>query len=114
MTHIIDTETIIHLKQVLKKDAFSSLIDIYIADTQTHVLNLKQSINENNATESHRLAHTIRGSSANIGARALQEICEKIEQFCKQGNLQDAKNHIDRIETITQQTLTEIRNIEAQ
>jgi HPt (histidine-containing phosphotransfer) domain-containing protein len=111
MTQIIDIETIINLKQALKKDVFSSLVNIYITDTETYVLNLKQCINENNAIEAHRLAHTIRGSSANMGARALQEICETVEQLCKLGHLQDAKNHIDSVQTISQQTLTEIRNL---
>lgn len=109
MTDIISLKTIEHLKKSLKEDVFSSLINIYIADTQKYVFELIQCLQQNNPQEAYRLAHTVKGSSANMGAQALQEILGNIEAYCKKGNLIEAKNHIKNILSISQQTLTEMR-----
>jgi HPt (histidine-containing phosphotransfer) domain-containing protein len=109
MTPIINSETTNYLKKMLKKDVFSSLIEIYVKDTQKYIFDLEQCLNQNNAQDAYRLAHTIKGSSANMGATELCKTCEAVELLCKQGNLQGAKNHMPNLHLISQQTLNEMR-----
>jgi CheY-like chemotaxis protein/HPt (histidine-containing phosphotransfer) domain-containing protein len=44
-----------------------------------------------------RLAHTVKGSSANIGARAISEVAEEIETQVRSGNLERTASQIERL-----------------
>jgi len=56
------------------------LIESYVSQTEQHLKALESSIHERNGKEREHWAHTIKGSSANAGAKGMQEIAQRIEQ----------------------------------
>ncbi len=56
------------------------LIETYLSQTEQHLKALESSVHESNEKELGHWAHTIKGSSANAGAKGMQEIAGRIEQ----------------------------------
>ena len=56
------------------------LIETYLSQTEQHLKALESSVHESNEEELEHWAHTIKGSSANAGAKGMQEIAGRIEQ----------------------------------
>ena len=62
------------------------LIEAFLSNTEEHLKALEAALHEGNGEEVERQAHTIKGSSANAGAKALQEIADRIEQIGSGGS----------------------------
>jgi CheY-like chemotaxis protein len=57
------------------------LIEAYVSQTEQHLKALESSVHERKRKDVERWAHTIKGSSANAGAKGMQEIAGRIEQI---------------------------------
>jgi two-component system, sensor histidine kinase and response regulator len=66
------------------------LIDTFLADNEQHLLALESALRELNAEMFKREAHTIKGSSANMGAKGMREIASRLEQIGASGELDPA------------------------
>jgi PAS domain S-box-containing protein len=55
------------------------LIESYLSDTRRRLAELESAVQEKNGEEVKRQTHTIKGSSANAGAKGLQEIARRME-----------------------------------
>jgi PAS domain S-box-containing protein len=56
------------------------LVESYLSNTEQHLKALESSVHEGAWEEVERWAHTIKGSSANAGAKGMQEIARRIEE----------------------------------
>ncbi|HKB65577.1 MAG TPA: Hpt domain-containing protein [Pyrinomonadaceae bacterium] len=61
-------------------DFVTELIDLFLEDTAVQLESLKVAVSKNDVTEVRRLAHLVKGSSGNIGALGLAELCQEIEK----------------------------------
>ena len=57
------------------------LIESYVSQTEQLLKALEACVHEGNEQEMRQRAHTIKGSSANAGAKGMQEIADRIEQL---------------------------------
>lgn len=55
------------------------LIDMYLEDAKGHVDTLTGMLQAGEAEGLRQAAHTLKGSSANIGANLIMEVCTRIE-----------------------------------
>jgi CheY-like chemotaxis protein/HPt (histidine-containing phosphotransfer) domain-containing protein len=62
------------------------LIEAFLSSTEVHLKALETALHEGNGEEVERRAHTIKGSSANAGARGMQEIADRIERIGASGS----------------------------
>ena len=85
MTPHIDTEQLAELKEVLE-DEFSVLIDTYLTDAKLRLNLIKNGIATQDYEAVRLAAHSLKGASANLGAQALAQLCEKLEHDCKVGH----------------------------
>ena len=60
-------------------DFVTELIDLFLEDTAVQLESLKVAVSKNDVTEVRRLAHLVKGSSGNIGAVGLAELCQEME-----------------------------------
>lgn len=60
---------------------------IFLEDTEESLKQLEQAIAAQNIPAIIDLAHTVRGSSANVGARALARAARKLEQVTHSSQL---------------------------
>ncbi len=86
MVDAINTNMIDELKELMEDD-FSILIETFLTDCESRIVDLKAAILEKNATEIRELAHGLKGSSSNLGADKLSEISSSMEIMGRENNL---------------------------
>jgi histidine phosphotransfer protein HptB len=87
---IIDPEAIASLKDLNPGDdgAFlKEILGIYVEDTPKRLAELRTFLASGDAAAFTRAAHTIKGSSANVGALALRSAAERLESVSKREGL---------------------------
>ena len=94
----INQEMIEELREIMEDD-FDELISTYVEDSKARIIELGSAFNVLNHIEIRDAAHTLKGSSANLGAMALSEFCAELEDLAKQEDSADAVGIIEKITT---------------
>ena len=74
-------EALKKFQQADEPDFVTELIDLFLDDTAVQLESLKGAVSTNDVTEVRRLAHLVKGSSGNIGAVGLAELCQEMENL---------------------------------
>ncbi len=93
------------------KELLNELIGIYIKDTPGYIGSLHQALAKKDLPEMQRLAHTLKGSSGNLGAVRMQKIALEIEKACKEGDASRASILIGTVDSEFETLKKEIENI---
>lgn len=72
----LDLDVLSALREIME-DGFSTLIDTFLADCETRLQVLRQA---NTAEQLIATAHSFKGSSSNMGAVRLAELCGQLER----------------------------------
>jgi HPt (histidine-containing phosphotransfer) domain-containing protein len=86
----IDPDAISNLKELNpgdNGDFLREIVCIYIEDTPKRIAELKASLASGDIEVFTRAAHTIKGSSANVGALALKGVAERLEFLSRREGL---------------------------
>ena len=92
----INEEMIKELREIMEED-FVELVSTYVSDSREKIRNLDAAFNTVNHENLRSLAHTLKGSSANLGAMALSSFCAELEGLAKEERSTEAENIIERI-----------------
>src|SRR5439155_174278 len=68
------------MQQAGKPDFLQQVIRLYLADTQRLLAAMRGALENADASTLHRGAHTLKSSSANVGALKLAELCKMLER----------------------------------
>ena len=66
-------------QQTGEPDFITELIDLFLTDTAVQLKSLRVAVSNNNVPEVRRLAHLVKGSSGNIGAGGMAQLCQEME-----------------------------------
>ncbi|HRE82117.1 MAG TPA: Hpt domain-containing protein [Opitutaceae bacterium] len=82
---IIDLEAIENLRALNPDDNgfLKEIIDIFLDDTPARIAELKQTLSAGDIPGFSRAAHSIKGSSSNVGASRLRSVAERLEHGSK-------------------------------
>ena len=83
---VIDPHAIENLRSLNPGDNdefLREITGIFLEDTPQRLAELEQSLTEGDAARFARAAHSIKGSSANLGAMALRNAAENLEQHAR-------------------------------
>ena len=86
----LDEEALAELRDVME-DEFDILIQTYITDSRERIEALHQALSGNDQDAFAKTAHSFKGSSINIGASRLGDLCLKAEKAGREGRLDDAR-----------------------
>ncbi len=89
----IDLVTVKELVEIMGED-MPMLLDSYIADTRAKLTQLAKLHPDTDQESIFRLAHSLKGSSRNIGISAFADYCEEIEELARAEKLN--KNGVDQ------------------
>jgi len=107
---VLDLEIIVVLKDVLAGD-FPSLIETFLSDAELKVEDLKLLCQQGQWVEMERPAHTLKGSSSNVGAASLAQACGDLVKQCREGGVAYPAAAIARIEGEFRRAALELRNL---
>jgi len=96
MTQSIDNDNLEMLKEVME-DEFDLLLQTYIDDCQSRIPQMKEQLAAAETDELRRNAHSLKGSSSNIGALPLADLARQLEDLANSGGLDGAAELVDQI-----------------
>lgn len=73
----LDEVVVSELKELLE-DGFSGLVAAYLSDARDNLDKIKKAFEANDLASLSKVAHTLKGSSANVGARSMSELCQEL------------------------------------
>jgi CheY-like chemotaxis protein/HPt (histidine-containing phosphotransfer) domain-containing protein len=88
------------------------LIEMFLTDTPQLMADLHQALAHRSVDELQRAAHTLKSSSASLGAQQLAACCGALERLARERQLDEAAAHLDQIEAAyaqVEQILRELR-----
>lgn len=94
----LDEEALTELQEVMENE-FHILIETYLKDSFERITYLRTAIGSSDPDAFAKTAHSFKGSSVNIGAPKLGELCLKAEKAGRENRLGDAANVVDAIES---------------
>ncbi len=109
---LLDHNVLETLRSILDEDGLQVAIDAYINDSVVQVERMRNSVAGDDMEGLQRAAHSLKGSSGNLGAVVLAEQCQELEQLVKQGRTEGAGTLIDRIEPLLHETCSALKPAE--
>lgn len=112
---IIDKKIIAGLRAMSDKDEpsfLSELIALFLEISPGLINDIKQSAKMVDADNMMQAAHKLKGSSFNLGARHLADICQKIETKGRANDFSDIEPLLDGLDKSYEQTGLELKRIE--
>ena len=88
---ILDEDTIQTLVKMLE-DGLAVVVDEYLRTTPPRLDELRIAARDNDRNRIIRIAHTLKGSSGNLGLTALARACEEIEDNATRNALPDPES----------------------
>jgi HPt (histidine-containing phosphotransfer) domain-containing protein len=82
-----------------KPELLARTINLYLVESPKLIQKLKQAASANHAPEIVRCAHSLKSSSANVGAKALSRYCADIEASARRADGEEARRLVAKIET---------------
>jgi HPt (histidine-containing phosphotransfer) domain-containing protein len=113
---VIDPDAIAGLRELNPGDNgefLREIVGIYIEDTPKRIADLRSSLASGDVAAFTRAAHTIKGSSANVGAVALRSVAERLEFISRKEGLAGVAALIADCEAEFARAAAELRKITA-
>lgn len=92
----LDLQALDMLREVMEDD-FDLLIDTFIDDAAARLDRLSQQYAAMDIDDIRREAHSLKGSSGNIGAAGFSQLCFVLEDQCRNGNSEGIEQRINAI-----------------
>jgi HPt (histidine-containing phosphotransfer) domain-containing protein len=99
---VIDREVLEQLTALQtseKPDLVAQVINLYLVESPKLIEKLKQAAGASDAVEIANTAHTLRSSSANLGATGLTRLCGDIEASARAAVTDGASERVAEVET---------------
>ncbi len=90
-------EELISLSDDGNPELLLELIDIFLSDTPTKLESIVQGAEAADFHAMERAAHSLKGSSGNLGAQRLQESCEQMQYASRAQQLEISRSLAERI-----------------
>jgi HPt (histidine-containing phosphotransfer) domain-containing protein len=94
-------------------DFMIDIIDVYLSDAPARIAELRAAHTSGNAEVFTRAAHTLKSSSACVGAQHFSNLAKAIEMSSREGSMAGLTDQVARLETEFLQVkaaLEEVRN----
>jgi len=82
-----------------KPELLTRVIKLYITESPALLEKLKEAARDGDDVRMANLAHTLKSSSANVGAAVLSRYCGEVESFARRAETEQARRCVSKIET---------------
>ncbi len=73
------------------EELLRTVLEVFLADMPKQIESLEQALNAGDINSSERIAHSIKGASANVGGKYVREVAWEMEKAGKSGDLEKAR-----------------------
>jgi len=101
------------LKDVME-DEYSLLLETFLSDSKLRIEQINDAISQNDADALRKAAHSFKGSSCNIGAPQLTDLCSHAEKIGQDNSMElavEISSRIDEEFSLVSAALLDILNI---
>jgi HPt (histidine-containing phosphotransfer) domain-containing protein len=77
------------------REVYVELLEMLASEASENSVGIESAIAEGNARVAERLAHSLKGASANMAAEPLREIAGELEQLGRIGDLNTARQRLN-------------------
>jgi len=95
----LDTTTLVDLEDIMG-DELVTLVDAYLRDGETRIRNMREAADRGDSTEVGKLAHSLKSSSANLGAIPLANRARQVEEAARNGTLANPADSVAALEKL--------------
>ena len=95
----LDGATLVDLEDIMG-DELATLVDAYLRDGATRMQNLRAAAARGDTVEIGKLAHSLKSSSANLGAVPLSTRARQVEEAARKGALSDPVDSVAALEKL--------------
>ena len=111
---VIDPEAIANLRALSPDDGdefLREILGIFMEDTPRRITELHASRSSGDIETFTRAAHSIKGSTSNVGASELRAVAEQLENKSRQQGLNDVEALVAELEATFLRAQAELRKI---
>jgi len=80
-------------------DILARVVGAYLENAETLVASLRKAVAENNIATMHDIGHSLKSSSANVGAMRLAVISRELEKCCTGDKLENVRDLVSAVES---------------
>jgi HPt (histidine-containing phosphotransfer) domain-containing protein len=115
MAEILDQSALSGLLEMVggDPDFVDELVDTFLEDAPRQIAEIRAAIAAGSAAGVIRPAHTIKGSSASLGAGGMEMISRSIEEQARSGSLEGLPEHLAELERALAEAATELADARA-
>ncbi|MBE0642499.1 MAG: response regulator [Bacteroidetes bacterium] len=92
-------------------DIFTELLSIFREQTPDLVRQMIEALDAGKTQTVRRVAHTIKGSALNLGARSMAEVCLRMEHAAESGDLHRIPEHLAVMQRVFEQSVSALENV---
>jgi CheY-like chemotaxis protein len=107
---VLDRDVVSELRSVMGQD-YLVLIKLFLEDAPKHIEGLKAAATTDDATAMVAPAHTLKSSSANVGAMALSALAKRIELAARTGKLAQPRMAVQALEAEFEKARGQLRGL---
>jgi CheY-like chemotaxis protein/HPt (histidine-containing phosphotransfer) domain-containing protein len=108
---VVDTRILLRMRSFRipgEPDPVERLVDLFLRDTPARLTRIRTAVQQNDAQGLDDAAHALKGSTATLGARRMQELCAALEERATSGALEGSSAVVDALEAAFERTRREL------
>ena len=108
---VLDPDVVESLRQLTppgEPDVLTEIFNLFLDEVPKRIDALRSAMLSGDAVKVQRTAHSLKGSSGNIGARAMHEVCRQIDERAKDSHLAELHPLVDALTVEYRRVETEI------
>lgn len=107
---VLDAEMIDSLRS-MGEDIFIELIGIYLEEAPAQIEDILKAVSQNDPSKMGAVAHSLKGSSLNLGANTLGAVAKKIELMGKESSLDGIEDLLEELKLRYADVETELKKL---
>ena len=106
---LIDEVALGGLQKIIPTDKFQEIVGAYLDGARIFLTDIETGATAHDFVSVQHLAHDLKGTSGNLGARRLQELAGELEAACKAGDRATALNLLPELRNVATETWASMR-----
>ena len=111
---VLDPDVVASLRQLTvpgEPDVLRQVLKLFVAEVPKKIGALRSAVASGDARAVQRTAHSLKGSSGNIGARAMFDVCRQLDDLARSEGLSRVAPLLDALDAEYGKAETEIKRL---